>query len=230
MHWHENVTQSHTGERLTYHWTSRRGGGNESKRWSCCGLPYHSPECVPFHGAHPGMLFGRGSRSGGGGGGAAGSGVYPPAFWSCCGKKAEEPGCVQSGQCLCGRVCYDVFNQVGPIFSCDCDACLQTGRANGNFRRIRKTDIRLKNQDSLRWHETKSDVERGFCRGCGMTVFWQREEKMLLVAVSSFVPMVDEGWPYPPPAPECALLLSEEPYKAADSEDAHASANDWLDE
>lgn len=80
------------------------------------------------------------------------------------------------------------------------------GGANGNFRWFQEAGIRLTHQELLRWHEIESGVERGFCRGCDTTLFWQREEKILLVNEMSFVRSVEEGKADPGRAEDCEIL------------------------
>ncbi|MFM7203122.1 MAG: hypothetical protein ACKO6N_20230, partial [Myxococcota bacterium] len=77
--------RAHTGEVVTWHWSSRKGYTYARESWSCCGANGSILQCSRTPGRyHPGRPSGSGSRRSGGGG-------Y--GFWSCCWRALHEPGC-----------------------------------------------------------------------------------------------------------------------------------------
>jgi hypothetical protein len=49
-------------------------------------------------------------------------------------------------------------------------------RLHGNFgphSKARKVDITINNSDGLAWYKTSEVAQRGFCRECGSSLFWE---------------------------------------------------------
>lgn len=187
----EELRRIHPGLELRYGWKSRRGQLHTSFRWSCCGLPLHSRDCRPTEGAHPGELRGTGSRSGGGGGGPAGyNKLPPPARWSCCSRSAGEPGCISSGQCACGGVRFDVLKQPGARFECGCEACRKSQRGQW-VRWVPEGVIQVTDAEALQWKVMSGAIRWGSCSDCGMTLFWENDNALVLVPEATFIPRAD---------------------------------------
>ena len=78
-----------------------------------------------------------------------------------------------SGSCLCGAVAYEVTGELRNAVGCHCGQCRKmtghylaaTAAKHDRFRLIR--------DDGLAWYRSSDTAQRGFCRVCGSTLFWQ---------------------------------------------------------
>ena len=80
---------------------------------------------------------------------------------------------IRSGGCLCGGVRYEVRGHMRPVVYCHCSQCRRT---SGHFvaaSACAVDDLVLQSDDTLRWYESSSHAERGFCCGCGGNLFWR---------------------------------------------------------
>jgi hypothetical protein len=85
---------------------------------------------------------------------------------------ADEKAISQGG-CLCGAVRYQVKGRLRDIVNCHCSMCQ---RLHGNFgphSKARKVNIEVTKDDGLSWYKTSAVAQRGFCRNCGSSLFWQ---------------------------------------------------------
>ncbi|UCH74922.1 MAG: GFA family protein [Rhodospirillales bacterium] len=77
-----------------------------------------------------------------------------------------------TGGCLCGEVRYRILGPLRDAVACHCTQCRRmTGHyaafaACGNERLVIESGARLA------WYESSPGVRRGFCAGCGSTLFW----------------------------------------------------------
>ena len=81
-----------------------------------------------------------------------------------------------SGGCLCGGVRYRVQGPLRPILQCHCEMCR---RATGGLWRAtmaRRTDLEIEDDGRLAWYGSSPGVRRGFCRTCGASLFWSRQD------------------------------------------------------
>ncbi len=49
-------------------------------------------------------------------------------------------------------------------------------KLHGNFgphSKARKVNIKITNDDGLAWYKTSNVAQRGFCRECGSSLFWE---------------------------------------------------------
>jgi hypothetical protein len=78
-----------------------------------------------------------------------------------------------SGGCLCEGVRYDVSGDLTPVVACHCTMCAKT---SGNYAAMAKcaaSDLKLRSEETLRWHSSSDTARRGFCIRCGGNLFWQ---------------------------------------------------------
>jgi len=79
----------------------------------------------------------------------------------------------RGGGCLCGAVRYEVRGALRPIIMCHCTQCR---RMTGHFMAAtaaRHADFRVVADGGLKWFAASEQARRGFCAGCGSTLFWQ---------------------------------------------------------
>jgi hypothetical protein len=82
---------------------------------------------------------------------------------------------VHQGSCLCGSVAYEVDGELRNVIGCHCTQCRKT---TGHFMAAtaaRHGDFRITREEGLAWYRSSDKAQRGFCRTCGSTLFWQRD-------------------------------------------------------
>jgi hypothetical protein len=74
---------------------------------------------------------------------------------------------------MCGRVRYEVRGPLRDVICCHCEQCR---RSSGHFvaaTATRKANLRLLNDDTLKWYSVKPGMRRGFCGACGSSLFFE---------------------------------------------------------
>ena len=77
------------------------------------------------------------------------------------------------GHCLCGAVEYAVSGPLRPVVYCHCELCRRT---SGHFLAATACppgNLRLLRSEALRWYNSSSEAQRGFCSVCGANLFWR---------------------------------------------------------
>jgi len=80
---------------------------------------------------------------------------------------------VVTGGCLCGAVRYEIRGTLRDVVNCHCRQCQ---RLHGNFgphSKALKADISITRDSGLSWYRTSDVAQRGFCRECGSSLFWE---------------------------------------------------------
>ena len=84
---------------------------------------------------------------------------------------------IYSGSCLCGKVCFQVQAPSLWCAHCHCNLCQRAhgaafvtwvGAATDRFSLV-------SGADDVLWYESTPGAQRGFCRDCGSTLFFQSE-------------------------------------------------------
>lgn len=82
------------------------------------------------------------------------------------------------GGCLCGAVTYEVSGELRPVLACHCGQCRKT---SGHYWAATQAPIEaVKISDpegKLTWFESSDWARRGFCAGCGSSLFWEMQSK-----------------------------------------------------
>lgn len=79
-----------------------------------------------------------------------------------------------TGRCLCGAIRYEVRGPLRPVVACHCSQCR---RSSGNFATATATyaeALTVNGEQALAWYRSSDEAERGFCSGCGSSLFWRR--------------------------------------------------------
>ncbi len=89
-----------------------------------------------------------------------------------------EKGPFQRGGCLCGGVRYEISGPLGHASHCHCSMCRKHhGAAFGSYGSVRRAEFRWVSDEALVARFASSPgIERGFCRQCGSTLFWDAIE------------------------------------------------------
>jgi hypothetical protein len=78
-----------------------------------------------------------------------------------------------TGGCQCGGVRYEVRGKLRDIIACH---CVQCRRMSGHFvaaTACRRSAFSLLNSETLRWYVAVPGFRRGFCAGCGSSLFFE---------------------------------------------------------
>jgi hypothetical protein len=77
------------------------------------------------------------------------------------------------GCCLCGAVSYTVTGPLRPVIYCHCKMCRRT---SGHFvaaTACNLSQLSIQPSEHLRWYQSSSEAQRGFCGKCGSNLFWK---------------------------------------------------------
>jgi hypothetical protein len=86
----------------------------------------------------------------------------------------QVPGkTAHSGGCLCGAVRYEVRGPLRDALVCHCSMCQRTHGAPAPYTAAGNDDLRLLEGRGLKWYRSSESAERGFCGGCGASLFWR---------------------------------------------------------
>lgn len=77
-----------------------------------------------------------------------------------------------SGGCLCGAVRYELVGASTPVTYCHCSMCRKWHGHVGAYAAVDRTDLRIVESRGLKWHRSSASVQRGFCRECGSSLFF----------------------------------------------------------
>ena len=84
---------------------------------------------------------------------------------------------VTTGGCLCGAVRFRVTGPLRDVVNCHCSMCQKLHGVFGAHSKARKNDIEIVEDRGLKWYRTSGIAQRGFCRECGSSLFWQPDEQ-----------------------------------------------------
>jgi hypothetical protein len=78
------------------------------------------------------------------------------------------------GSCLCGAVRLEIDEpfEHAPE-ACHCSQCRKQTGSYLIAINVRRTALRISGEESVAWYQSSPQVERGFCRVCGSTLFWK---------------------------------------------------------
>lgn len=100
------------------------------------------------------------------------------------------------GQCLCGAVSFSIQFPSRWVAHCHCTMCQRAhGAAFVTWVSVNTAQFQwLDPQQSLRWYQSSTDGERGFCSQCGSSLFfrsssWPGETH---IARANFIDVLDK--------------------------------------
>ncbi len=82
-----------------------------------------------------------------------------------------------TGGCLCGAVRYQVTGPLRSVINCHCSQCRRT---SGHFvaaTAAQRDNLILTVKNGLSWYQSSASAQRGFCKICGSSLFWQGLDK-----------------------------------------------------
>lgn len=78
-----------------------------------------------------------------------------------------------AGSCMCGAVQYEIQGQPRDIIACHCSECR---KFSGHFTAataVPPNQLKLLKEEGLKWYQSSSEAQRGFCSYCGSALFWK---------------------------------------------------------
>ena len=81
---------------------------------------------------------------------------------------------IRSGGCLCGAVRYAFSGEPRDVVNCHCGQCRRFHGHIGAYTALARNDFKLLEDSGLEWYRSSEWARRGFCAGCGSSLFWER--------------------------------------------------------
>lgn len=84
-----------------------------------------------------------------------------------------------AGSCLCGSVRYRVEGGFQRVTHCHCSMCRKShGAAFATYATVSTSQLSIEDATgTLTWYCSSPTAERGFCTGCGASLFWRDEAR-----------------------------------------------------
>jgi hypothetical protein len=80
------------------------------------------------------------------------------------------------GNCLCGKVTYQVSQDLGDIIHCHCPTCRKAhGAAFSSVAAIKDVNFKIIGSEHLKSFESSVGKYRHFCSHCGSQIYAKRE-------------------------------------------------------
>ena len=86
---------------------------------------------------------------------------------------------MNSGQCLCGAVTYEVNAPLRQVIACHCKQCQRTSGHHVAATSAPRDAVLIKGQ--VTWFNSSETARRGFCGVCGSNLFWDGPGKNLSI-------------------------------------------------
>jgi len=85
---------------------------------------------------------------------------------------SDQEKCTASGSCLCGGIRYEVTGDLNPVTYCHCKQCRVWHGDVIGYSGCDREDLKFLSDDTLTWFHSSESGRRGFCTGCGSSLFW----------------------------------------------------------
>lgn len=82
---------------------------------------------------------------------------------------------LKTGSCLCGAVTYEVIGDLRPSVACHCTQCRKTSGHYWSATQVPKERLNITESSGLKWFRSSRTARRGFCAGCGSSMFWEMD-------------------------------------------------------
>ena len=80
-----------------------------------------------------------------------------------------------TGRCNCGAVTFVATGPFRPPKACHCRSCR---RQSGHYlaaTQVNRDDLSVTGADRITWFRATHEARRGFCRVCGVHLFWEQD-------------------------------------------------------
>ena len=85
-----------------------------------------------------------------------------------------------SGSCLCGAVSYEITGPLRPVVGCHCKQCRKTSGHHVAATQGYWAQLKLLRDEGLKWYRSSEVASRAFCKDCGSSLFWRRQDDELV--------------------------------------------------
>lgn len=82
---------------------------------------------------------------------------------------------MHKGSCLCGDVSFEVSGDISEIGACHCSICRKTSGHYWAAVTVPADNIKIDGYTYIRWFRSSQNVRRGFCEGCGASLFYIKD-------------------------------------------------------
>ena len=86
------------------------------------------------------------------------------------------PQAVHTGGCACGGVRFEVAGPLRPVIGCHCETCRRTSGHYVAATQAEWAALRFRAERGLAWYASSDFARRGFCRECGSSLFYRRND------------------------------------------------------
>ena len=99
---------------------------------------------------------------------------------------SPKPDEIYAGGCLCGGVRYRFAGPCRDIIVCHCENCRRTHGHVAAYTALPKARLELLADATLDWyHDESPGTQRGFCRRCGASLFWEAGDDTQRISVAA---------------------------------------------
>jgi len=77
------------------------------------------------------------------------------------------------GSCACGGVAFRATGPLRALVACHCGQCRRTSGHFWTATSVPNDRFKLLRDQTLHWYRSSEAAERGFCNGCGASLFWR---------------------------------------------------------
>lgn len=78
-----------------------------------------------------------------------------------------------TGRCNCGAVSFVAAGPFRDAIACHCKSCRRQTSHYLAATQVDRAGLEISGTDEITWFAATPTAERGFCRRCGTTLFWQ---------------------------------------------------------
>ncbi|MFQ5439394.1 MAG: GFA family protein [Paracoccaceae bacterium] len=78
-----------------------------------------------------------------------------------------------TGSCECGAVTFTVTGPMRAVVACHCSQCRKTSGHYWAATSVSRNAMTITRDDGLKWFRSSKHARRGFCSGCGASLFWE---------------------------------------------------------
>ena len=79
---------------------------------------------------------------------------------------------MHTGSCLCGAVSFEVEGKLNAPDLCHCGQCRKSSGHAFASTDLPRAAVTIHGADRVTWFQSSERVRRGFCAGCGSSLFW----------------------------------------------------------
>jgi hypothetical protein len=76
------------------------------------------------------------------------------------------------GSCLCGAVTFEIDGDLKAPDACHCGQCRKWSGHFWASADVPRASLLVHGEEHVTWYQSSEKVRRGFCAGCGSSLFW----------------------------------------------------------